>query len=76
MGIWFNNSLKPDDHIAHAVSKANQILGLIRRSFTYMDSELMKMLFTTLVRPHLEYGNIVWSPFLGKDVDLIEEVQH
>jgi len=32
-------------------------------------------LYTVLVRPHLEYGNIVWHPQLKKDLELIEGVQ-
>ena len=56
--------------------KGNQILGLIRRTFTYMDCELMKQLFTSLVRLHLEYGNVVWHPYLKKDIDILESVQH
>ena len=28
-----------------------------------------------MVRPHLEYGNVVWHPYLKKDVDLLERVQ-
>ena len=34
-------------------------------------------LFKTLIRPHLEYATVVWSPFLKKDIHvfLIENVQ-
>ena len=32
-------------------------------------------LFKTLIRPHLEYATVVWSPFLKKDIFLIENVQ-
>jgi len=32
LGVWMNNKLKFSDHVEHAVSKANQILGLIQRS--------------------------------------------
>ena len=35
----------------------------------------MKTLFTSLVRPHLEYGQAIWSPFLMKHIDMIERVQ-
>ena len=35
----------------------------------------MKLLFGALVRPHLEFGNIVWSPRLEKDKKLVEGVQ-
>ena len=35
----------------------------------------MKMLFTALVCPHLEFGNVVWAPCFQKDRLLIEGVQ-
>jgi len=37
LGISFSKELKPSEHVAKAVSKTNQILGLIRITFTYMD---------------------------------------
>ena len=36
----------------------------------------MKLLFTSIVRPHLEFANVAWSPYLMKHIDLIERVQH
>lgn len=76
LGVWIDNTGKPSCHVSHAVRKANQLLGLIRRSFTYMDAALMKQLFTSIVRPHLEYANVVWHPYLKKDIELLESVQH
>jgi len=76
LGVWMNDSLKSTQHVVQTVKKANQILGLIRRSFTFMDCKLMKQLFTSMVRPHLEYGNVVWHPQLKKDMQLLEGVQH
>ena len=35
----------------------------------------MKLLFVALVRPHLEFANIVWSPRLDKDKKLVKGVQ-
>ena len=62
-------------HIENQVSKANKIVGLIRRSFTFLDKESMKLLFVSLVRPLLEFANVAWSPKHQKDIDLIEQVQ-
>src|SRR5664279_972649 len=76
LGIWFNDRLKPADHIARAVNKANQILGLIRRTSTHVDCQLMRQLYTSLVRPHLEYGNVVRHPYLKQDIEMLERVQH
>jgi len=36
----------------------------------------MKQLYTSLVRPQLEFGNVIWSPYLKGDIDLLEKVQH
>ena len=76
LGVWTDDTGGASSHVAHIVQKANQILGLIRRTFTYMDCNLMRQLFTSVVRPHLEYANVVWHPYLKKDIALIEGVQH
>jgi len=62
-------------HVAHVAAKANQILGLIRRSLVHLDITLMKQLYISMVHPHLESGNVVWHPMLKKDQDALESVQ-
>jgi Reverse transcriptase (RNA-dependent DNA polymerase) len=76
LGVWVDNTGKPSNHVVHAANKANQLLGLIRRGFAYMDGALMKQLYTAIVRPHLEYANVVWHPYLKRDIELLERVQH
>jgi hypothetical protein len=44
--------------------------------FTYLNTHLVKQLFTSVVRPQLEYGNVVWHPQYRTDTDLLESVQH
>ena len=64
-----------EEHMASKVKKANQIVGLIRRSFTYLDGKSFVKLYTALVRPHLEYAQCVWSPHLKKHQDMLEKVE-
>jgi len=66
LGIWMNSSLKFSVHEAHTAAKANQILGLIRRSFVNLDIALMKQI-CVMVRPHLEFENVVWHPMLKRE---------
>ena len=47
--------LKFQEHISAKVKKANSIVGLIRRSFSFLDYHLFIKLYITFVRPHLEY---------------------
>ena len=64
LGGILDAELKIDEHISVKVKKANAIAGLICRTFSYLDSPLFKNLFTTFVRPYLEYGQVIWTPHL------------
>ena len=75
LGIKFSNTLKFDSHISMAVNKANQIVGLIKRSFNYMDKAMFLKLYKSIVRPHLDYGDAVWYAALKKNKRLVENVQ-
>ena len=48
---------------------------MISRFIEYKDSQIMVPLFKSMVRPILEYGNVIWFPVLKKHTQLIENVQ-
>jgi len=75
LGIKIDPTLTFTKHVTTQVKKANQIVGLIRRSFDYLDIPTLKKIYTGLVRPHLEYCVVVWAPRLEKDRQLVEGVQ-
>ena len=49
--------------------------NLIFKAFQCKDIGFLTKMFTTFVRPILEYISPVWSPYLLKDIDCIESVQ-
>jgi len=49
---------------------------MINRTITSRDKRILLSLYKTLVRPHLEYYSLAWSPFYRKDKQLLERVQH
>ena len=75
LGVWVTNKLESSLHCHKAVASANKILGMIRRTFQNMSKDLFVFLYRTYVRPHLEYCVQLWSPYLAKDIDIIEKVQ-
>ena len=75
LGVIVDSHLIFSNHIAEKVNKANQIMGLIRRTFVFLEKHNFNLLYRSLVRPHIQYGNIVWSPFWKADINLIENVQ-
>lgn len=75
LGVFIEPDLNFSQQCTKAANKATQLVGMIRRSFDFMDKDMLRTLFKGLVRPHLEYANTIWSPLHKKDVISIENVQ-
>ena len=75
LGVHIDRNLDFEKHIALATAKANKILAIIYKTFEYIDQDMFKMLFKSLVRPHLEYAAPVWSPHENELKKQLENVQ-
>jgi len=76
LGVVFSSDLKVGTQCREAYSKASQALGLLHRVIKYRNPSVLLPLYKSLVRPHLEYCSVVWSPHYVKDKVLLERVQH
>ena len=56
LGVVVQNDLKCSKQCLQAVSTANKVLGMIKRSFSIRDKDVILQLYKSLVRPHLEYS--------------------
>nr|XP_047127784.1 uncharacterized protein LOC124808631 [Hydra vulgaris] len=56
LGVYISDNLKWEDHIEKMLSKANQKLGMLKHAILYPDETSTKLLYMSLVRPHLEYA--------------------
>ena len=70
LGVWISDDLKPAHHIGQVTAKANKILGLIKRNFTY--SLQMKRCVRHYTVPHLEYAVQSWMPYYQKDRPIVK----
>lgn len=75
LGVYIDNKLKFQEHISRQIKKANSKVGIIKRTFTFMDKEMFLVLYKSLVRPHLEYGSNIWSVIYKKELIALENVQ-
>ena len=75
LGVLISNDLECDQHVISATSKANRKLGMIKHTLKYPDTNTLKLLNKSMVRPHLEYAATVWNPTWQKDIDKLENVQ-
>ncbi len=64
------------EHTTYAVNKAKKILGMMNKTFYHMSVDLMKIIYTTYVRPHLEFDVSASCPYAKHDIDKLEKVQH
>ena len=65
LGVIADNHVTFSNHIAEKVNKANQIMGLIRRTFVFLDKHNFNLLCKSLVRP----------PLWKADINVIENLQ-
>ena len=75
LGVLIDKELKFHKQTAAVIKKANSVLGVIKRAFGKPDAKTLPLLYKNLVRPHLEYGNVVWGPYFKEDIKAVERVQ-
>ena len=75
LGVLFKSYLKFDEHIDNTINKINRIIGLIKRKFKFIDKDLFLTLYKSLIRSHLDYGNLIFYPTTKKYKQVLENAQ-
>ena len=73
--VIHHSNLLLDNHIDKAVKKANQTLGEIKRTSTFLNKSVLISLYKALDRQYLEYGNIIWYLCHKRQSAAVEKVQ-
>ena len=71
LGLDISNKLNWNHHIHNVTTKANKILGYLRRNIRTKHKGIRQMVYQTLVRPQAEYASSVWSPYTHKNINKI-----
>ena len=75
LGVTVTSDLKPSTHCQRAANRAMMALRLLRNAFDSLTVQNFKGLFSTYVRPHLDYCVQAVGPQAAKDIELLEKVQ-
>lgn len=76
LGVLFTSSLSWDLQVQASCNRAARNLGLIHRmSKVLTNISTLKVLYHSLVRPHLEYCSVVWSPHQAYLITDLERIQ-
>ncbi|RMC06871.1 hypothetical protein DUI87_16321 [Hirundo rustica rustica] len=67
LGVLRENKLPMSQQCALVAKKDKRILGGIRKSIASHSKEMIMLLYSALVRPHLEYCVQFWDPQYQRD---------
>ena len=75
LGVQVADTLKATTHCQIAARKASAALGQLKMAFPSLRIGSFRVLYTTYVRPHIEYCIQAVGPYLRKDIKVLESVQ-
>ena len=81
LGVIVDTDMKFKSQVAAQTKKANNdnnkanSVGIIKRNFEWVNQEIFQTLYSTLVRPNLEYAVQVWNPYQKGEKEQIEKIQ-
>ena len=75
LGVIITSKLSWNEHINHITSKAQRMLGFLRRNLHSCPRQIREQSYMSLVRPTLEYCASVWDPQTVKGITKVENVQ-
>jgi len=75
LGVEMSSDLSPATHAGDIVAKGHKRVNLIHQAFISRDVNTLLHAYLVYVRPLLQNGLIIWSPYTVKDITAIESVQ-
>ena len=75
LGDLLSDDLKWSKQVDKITNKANSIFSVIRRNLKSCPTVFKQQAYVSVVRPVLEYGCVVWDPYLKNDSDKLENMQ-
>ena len=65
LGIWVDERLKWSEQVSKVKRKVSQLLGVLGRARAVLEGDSIRVLYNSLVLPHLQYCLMVWGNFSG-----------
>ena len=77
LGLFLDEKLNFGHHMNEKISKANKIIGLIKRLHYHLPCKSLLNIYKSFVRPHLDHGDVIYDqPNNDALCSRIESVQY
>ena len=75
LGIFFSNDCTWHKHIDYIKEKGWKRVNVMRRLKFQLDRKALEKIYTSFIRPILEYGNEIWANCIQYEKDELEQIQ-
>ena len=76
LGVTLSSNISWRAHIVNIYEKASKKLNLLKRFKFKLNRETLSKLYKSLIRPVMEYADVLWDGCTENESDLIEHVQY
>ena len=66
--VLIQDNLSPEKHINRIFGDTFRMLRNIRMAFHFLDKDMMRTIITTMIRPKLEYAQVIYGPRTRKNM--------
>ena len=73
LGIFFSNDGTWHQHIDYLTSKAWTRLNIMRKLKFILDRQSLEIIYTSFIRPVLEYADVVWDNCTQYEINALEK---
>ena len=75
LGMNIQNDLRWNSHIFNVAKDASKCLGFLKRCKKYFSAADLKNIYTTFIRPKMEYNSHIWAGASRISLELLDRVQ-
>ena len=73
--IFFSNDGTWHQHIDYISSKAWTRLNIMRKLKFFLDRQSLEIIYTSFIRPVLEYADVIWDNCTQYEINALEKIQ-
>ena len=76
LGLFLDESLSFHKHIKEKVSKAMNGISILKFLSKFVSKQILNLSYKLYVRPHLDYGDVIYHNQRAESMELLEYVQY